>query len=91
MLNYANMELTDMRYVIGQVKCIGKQARHIYRQIKFKWCFAREPKRFQSYRPLVETGTIRKGIIDGSHQSQRTHKVQEAPLHEIEEHTETIT
>lgn len=91
MVNYTNPEMASMHYVYGLADGNATEARRIYQE-RYPNRVLPDSRTFSSiHRRLHETGSFDKGTSEGRPQTIRTPEIEDAVLHEIEEHPETST
>jgi len=91
MVNYSNAEMAEMHFVYGVADGNAELARRIYHE-RYPNRDLPDSRTFSNvHRRLVETGSVRKGTSEGRPQNVRTPEIEEAVLHEVEEHPETST
>lgn len=91
MVNYSNAEMADMHYVYGLADGNAEEAKRIYHE-RYPNRNLPDSRTFSNiHRRLVETGSVRKGTSEGRPRNVRTPEIEDAVLHEVEEHPETST
>lgn len=91
MVNYTNTEMAVMHYVYGLADGNATEARHIYQE-RYPNRALPDSRTFSNiHRRLSETGCFHKGNSEGRPRTVRTPEIEEAVLHEIDEHPETST